>query len=117
MMTSRPGLSQPSTFCFGREEDGDARDERGHDDVDWSAGLRRDVRTCFLFRFNVFEPDATPCAQAVPRLLDAPQEARVVLETVFEPVLFGLKADQHARRLAVARDDDLLGLSLAKKAR
>ena len=56
-------------------------------------------------------------AQAVPCLLDATQKARVMLETIFEPVFFRFEADQHARRLAVARDDDLLRLRLPKKPR
>src|SRR5712692_2605244 len=40
-----------------------------------------------------------------------------MLETVFEPVLFRFETDQHARRFAVARDDDLLRLCLSKKPR
>src|SRR5712692_3082391 len=40
-----------------------------------------------------------------------------MLETVFEPVFFRFETDQHARRLAVAGDNDLLRLCLAKKPR
>src|SRR6266480_7749074 len=40
-----------------------------------------------------------------------------MLETVFEPVFFRFKTDQHARRLAVAGDDDLLRLCLSKEPR
>ena len=47
-----------------------------------------------LFRFKVFELDSASCTQAVQRLLDTAQEARIMLETVFEPVLFRLEADQ-----------------------
>ena len=65
----------------------------------------------------MFEMDTASCTQAVPRLLDTAQEARVMFEAVFEPVLFRPEADQHARRFAVARDDDLLRLCLSKKAR
>src|SRR5216684_5666537 len=107
--SSRPsaasmGLSEAETLMAGKT---------------CGAGRARHIRgwACALFRFDVFEPDAKSCAQAVPCLLDAVQEARVVLETVFEPVLFGLEADQHARRLAVTRDDDLLRLGFSKKPR
>src|SRR5712691_4584614 len=79
--------------------------------------LRRDVCTCRLFRFKFLEPGPTSRAQAVPRLFDTAQEARIMLETVFEPGLFGLEADQHACRLAMARDDDFLRLCLAKESR
>jgi hypothetical protein len=68
--------------------------------------LRREMCTRALFHFNVLDPGPTSRAQAVSGLFDAAQEARVMLETVFEPVLFGLEADQHACRLAMACDDD-----------
>jgi len=35
-----------------------------------------------LFQFNVFEPNAASRAQITPSLLDAAQEARIVLKTV-----------------------------------
>jgi len=53
-------------------------------------------------------------AQAAPRLLDAANKARVMLEAVIEPVLLRFESDQHTRRLAMARDHDLLRLGLAK---
>src|SRR5258705_13755882 len=68
-----------------------------------------------LFRFEVLEPDPAPCAQAAPRLFDTTQEAWVMFETVFEPVVFRFEADQHAGWLAVASDDDLLCFRLSKK--
>jgi hypothetical protein len=40
-----------------------------------------------------------------------------MFEAVLEPVLFRLEADQHARRLPMARNNDLLRLSFSKKAR
>jgi hypothetical protein len=70
-----------------------------------------------LFHFEVLQPDPTSRAQAVPRLFDSTQKSRVILETVFKPVLLRLKADQHARRFAVARNNDLLRLCLSKKLR
>src|SRR5262249_25327306 len=57
-----------------------------------------------LFCFNVFQPESASSAQAAPRLFNATQEARVMFETIVEPVLFGLESDQHAGRFAVARD-------------
>jgi hypothetical protein len=66
---------------------------------------------------KVFEPDPASCKQAVPCLFDAAQESRVMFETVFEPVIFRLEADQHARRFAMTRDDDLLRHCLSKKPR
>src|SRR6516162_3410296 len=67
-----------------------------------------------LLRFKVLQPGSTSGAQAAPRLFDAAQEARVMFETVVEPVLFRLEADQYAGRFTMARDDDLLRLSLAQ---
>lgn len=49
-----------------------------------------------LFAFDIFEPGPTSRAQAVSRLLDTAQEARVMFKAVLEPVLFRLEADQHA---------------------
>jgi hypothetical protein len=57
------------------------------------------------------------CAQAAARLFNTTQEARVMLEAVFEPIFFGLESDQHARWFAMARDDDFRRLRLAKKSR
>src|SRR5262249_4008897 len=37
-----------------------------------------------------------------------------MFETIVEPVLFRLEADQYTSRFAMARDDDLLRLSLAQ---
>ena len=70
-----------------------------------------------LFIFDVFEPGPTSRAQAVSRLFDTTQEARVVFEAVLEPVLFRLETDQHAGGLTMARNNDLLRLSFSKKAR
>src|SRR4051812_30076660 len=39
-----------------------------------------------------------------------------MLETVLEPVIFGFKANQHARRLAVTRYHDLLRFRFPEKA-
>src|SRR5271157_2132948 len=70
-----------------------------------------------LSLFQVFQPDPMPLAQAFSRLFDTAQEARVMFQTVFEPIVFGFESDQHASRFAMTGDDDLLRLSLAKIAR
>jgi hypothetical protein len=70
-----------------------------------------------LFALDVLEPGATSRAQAVSRLFNSPQEPWVMFETVLEPVFLGSEADQHACRLAMTRDDDLLRLCFSKKAR
>ena len=69
-----------------------------------------------LFLFQVLQLDAASGAKAVPRLFNAPKETRVVLETVFEPVLFRFETDQRASRFAMTRDNDLLRLGLSKVA-
>src|SRR5207245_11144806 len=70
-----------------------------------------------LVRVEIFQSDPASCAQALACLFDTAQKSWVIFKTVFEPVLFRLEADQHARRLAVTRNDDLLRLGLPEKAR
>ena len=70
-----------------------------------------------LFRFKVLKPDAAAGTQAFACRIDPTHEAWVMFEAVFEPVLFRFEADQHPGRFAMARDDDLLPLRLAKIAR
>jgi hypothetical protein len=55
--------------------------------------------------------------QAISRVVDTTQKARVMFEAVLEPVLRRFEADKHACRVAMARDDDLLRFSFSKKAR
>jgi hypothetical protein len=69
-----------------------------------------------LFHFDVLQPDPSTGMQAVACLLDPAQESRIVLGAIVEPILLRFEADQHARRLAVTRDDDLLRLGLARVA-
>src|SRR5687767_10080217 len=61
---------------------------------------------------KVLDSDAVPRLEAAPCGFDAVQEPRVMLEPVFEPVVFGLKPDQDARRLAMPGNDDVLLLGL-----
>jgi hypothetical protein len=62
--------------------------------------------------FKVFDSDTVPRLETAPCGFDAAQESRVILEPVFEPVVFRLEPDQDARRLAMPGDDDLLLLGL-----
>ena len=41
----------------------------------------------------------------------------MVLQTIFEPVIFGIESDQDSGRFAMSSDDDLLGGSQAQIAR
>src|SRR5262245_47252331 len=50
-------------------------------------GASRRARQRDLFRLEVLQPNASSRAQAVPRLFDPTQEAGVMFETVFEPIL------------------------------
>src|SRR5690242_3612983 len=81
------------------------------------AHTRCDARTVPLLDFKVFEPCPASRAQAIARLFDTTQEPWVVFETVLKPVFFRFESDQHARGLAVARDDDLLSLGFSQEAR
>ena len=67
-----------------------------------------------LLCFKVLQLHSAPSAQAVPRLFNAPQEPRVMLEAVVVPILLRFEADQYTCRFAMTRDDDLLRFRLAK---
>src|SRR6266511_3343357 len=62
---------------------------------------------------EVLEFGAGTCAQAGAGLLDPLQEPRVILQPEVEPIVLRLEPDEHAGRLAVARDHNrpLLGLA------
>jgi hypothetical protein len=49
-----------------------------------------------LFRFNVLEPSPTSGAQIASGLLNAAQEARIALKSIFEPAALRLGADHLA---------------------
>src|SRR5271157_3332043 len=70
-----------------------------------------------LVRFKVLQLDPTTCLQTVARVLDSAQKSRIVLKPVVEPVFLRFETNQYARRLAMARDHDLLFLGLAKISR
>ena len=52
--------------------------------------------------------DSLARAKGDSRLVDATQKLRVMLETIFEPILFRRKSDEDAGRTTVPCDDDLL---------
>jgi hypothetical protein len=51
------------------------------------------------------------------RLIYAPQESRIVLEPILEPIVFRSEADQYSSRLAMTRNDDFLTFRLAEVTR
>jgi hypothetical protein len=51
------------------------------------------VTAARLFRFQVFQANAASCPQALPRLLDPAQKARIVFEAMFKPIVVGFQAD------------------------
>jgi hypothetical protein len=78
------------------------------------SALDEDTQLRSSFVFDIFQPHAVPRTQALAGLLDSPQKARIVFQPIREPVLLRLETDQQPGRLAVARNDDLPGFSLAK---
>ena len=60
---------------------------------------------------HIFEPHAALRLQALPRSFDPAHKAWVVFKAIVEPVIFRLEADQHPRRLTMARDDERSSLS------
>ena len=71
----------------------------------------------FGYSLDILNPDAAPLAQALSRLLDAAQEARVVFEPMIEPVILGPETYRHSGGSAVSGDDDLLAFGFAQKPR
>src|SRR5580700_1566693 len=66
---------------------------------------------------DIFNPDAPPCLQAVSRLVDAAQEARIAFELIIKSVFLGPEAYQHPGRFAVTGDNYLPAFGFAQKAR
>jgi len=64
---------------------------------------------------DILDPDAATFSQALSRLLDAAQEARIVFELIVEPIVLGCEAYQHPGRLSVAGDDNLFVLGFTQK--
>ena len=59
-------------------------------------------------RSELLEASALPRLQGGASTRHPRQELRMILQAVFEPIVFGLKSNQHARRSPMARDQDLL---------
>jgi hypothetical protein len=59
-----------------------------------------------ISKVYIFQRNAFASAKALPRLFDPPEKPRIVFETVLKALVRRRKADQHAGRLALARDDD-----------
>jgi len=74
-----------------------------------SAGLRRALGR------QIFEGDAATAPQSFSRSGNATQELRMVFQSIVEPVVLALEADQHSSRLAMSRDEDFLGLRQTQK--
>ena len=60
-------------------------------------------------RFEFLKPDALPGGEGRPRRRDSTQEFRMVLESVVEPIVFGLEADNDAGRSPVPGDHNFFG--------
>ena len=70
-----------------------------------------------LSRREVLQSDTAPSLQRLSCLGYASEKLRIVLQTIVEPIVLGLEANQHTGRLSVPRDQDLLGLGQAQKSR
>jgi len=57
---------------------------------------------------DILDAEAPTSLDGGPRLLDATQKLRVMLESILEPVLFRCEPDQDAGRPTMAGYDDLL---------
>src|SRR4051812_43384023 len=66
---------------------------------------------------EIFQPNTASGPDAFAGLLDAAEEARVILQPVIEPVVFRGEPDQHAGGLAMTRDDDVAFLGFAQEMR
>jgi hypothetical protein len=66
---------------------------------------------------EILESDTTSSPETLARLCDAPQELRVMLQSIVEPVVLALEADKHASWFPMSRDEDFLGLRQAQESR
>jgi hypothetical protein len=70
-----------------------------------------------VLELEILEADASALAKALPSGLDSAAKPRIIHQTILEPIVFGLEADQYPGRLAVPGDHDLLLLSKAQELR
>ena len=68
-------------------------------------------------RRQILEWDTAPTPKTFARLCYSPQKLRMVLQSVIEPVLLVFEADQHAGRLPMPCDQNLLGLGQPQESR
>src|SRR5213593_3786055 len=68
-------------------------------------------------RRQILESNTTTAPQRFSGRRYSPQELRMVLQPIVEPVVLALEADQHASRLPVPGDEDFLGFSQAQESR
>jgi hypothetical protein len=66
---------------------------------------------------DILDSDTAPLSQAVSRVFDVAQKARVVFEPTIEPIILGPEADQQSGRFPIAGDDDSLAFGFAQKPR
>jgi hypothetical protein len=71
----------------------------------------------YLSFFDIFQPNALARAQALPCRFNPAQKARIIFQSIIEPIIFRLKTNQYARWFAMPCDDDLLPLCLVQKSR
>src|SRR5213593_3926777 len=68
-------------------------------------------------RRQILESNTTTAPQRFSGRRYSPQELRMVLQPIVEPVVLAFEADQHARRLPVSGDENLLGFSQTQESR
>jgi hypothetical protein len=64
---------------------------------------------------DIFESDASAFGQVLASSRNTIQKSRIGFKSIIEPVVFGFKADEHARRLAMSCDHYLLLLGDPKQ--
>ncbi len=66
---------------------------------------------------DILQPRSAPGAKTFPRLLNAPQEPRIVFKPILEPIVLRFEANKQSRRLTVTGNDNFLAFRFAKIAR
>src|SRR3990167_7382924 len=70
-----------------------------------------------MMLLDVFQFHASAHTEARASLLDALHKPRVVFKSVVKPVVLRFESNEHARRLAMPCDDDIVSFGLPKKSR
>jgi hypothetical protein len=66
---------------------------------------------------QILKSDTASAPETLARLSYALQKLGMMLQSVVEPVVFALEADQHASRFPVPGDEDFFGLCQAQESR